>query len=173
MESSVIRGVDLLLIIPAVCRKERHPSAVEELVQHQAKGVDINSVVIGPACEDLRCHVGNRAHSVRHKCRMCRLHPFRGTEIAYLVIAEFINVQVRGIDITVDDAFLLTEGQRGADVLSYLQHLSNSERYAAPLMVGHHIDETCEELHSDIEGARIGSFPEIEIVDQDDVRRTA
>ena len=104
---------------------------------------------------------------------MCRLHPFRGTEITDLVIAEFINVQVRGIDITVDDAFLLTEGQRGADVLSYLQYLSNSERYAAPLMVGHHIDETSEALHSDIEGARIGSIPEIEIIDLDDVRRTA
>ena len=165
MKSSVIRGVNVLNCILTICRQERHPSVIEQLVQDQPEGINIDGVVVGPACEDLRCHIGDRSDPGHHMRGMYGFHAFRCSEVADFIIAEFVHEHVRRLDVTVDDISLFTEGQRCTDILSDFQHFRDGELSAAPLTIRHHIHKTCEKLHPDIEGVRFSIFPVMKILD--------
>ena len=91
--------------------------ADDHLIQHDAEGVDVAAEVDGAALGLLGREVGGRAH---HGARLGEgllgVAAPGDAEVGDLDLAAGVDQHVAGLDVAVDDAVLVGEGQRGGDV---------------------------------------------------------
>ena len=122
---------DVLRLVAATSR--------QHLVQHDAEGPDIRAAINGPALRLLGRHVGGRAHDDAHLrragCERGRVHHvrraaqvfgrerLRQAKIQHLHRAIVANLDVRGLEIAMDDAALVRELERLGDLARDREHL--------------------------------------------------